>query len=114
NLRDRMVDRLIADQEGKGLTLPPSVEAALRTVPRELYAPDTPIAEAYENTAIVTKRRGEESLSSVSAPFLIAEMLSQAVDALDGLKGRHVLEIGSGVRHEVAHSKWHGKEAVMS
>ncbi|MEV5570329.1 methyltransferase, FxLD system [Spirillospora sp. NPDC052269] len=96
NLRERMVDRLIADQEGKGFTLPPSVEAALRTVPRELYAPNTPIAEAYENTAIVTKRRGDESLSSVSAPFLIAEMLSQAVDALDGLKDRHVLEIGSG------------------
>ncbi|RFU41250.1 methyltransferase, FxLD system [Actinomadura logoneensis] len=96
NLRNRMVDQLIADQAAKGLTLPASVEAALRTVPRELYAPNTPLPEAYANSAIVTKRRGEESISSVSAPFLIAEMLGQAVDALDGLKGRHVLEIGSG------------------
>ncbi|MEV4251698.1 methyltransferase, FxLD system [Spirillospora sp. NPDC049652] len=96
HLRNRMVDQLIADQAAKGLMLPASVEAALRTVPRELYAPNTPLPEAYANSAIVTKRRGEESISSVSAPFLIAEMLGQAVDALDGLKGRHVLEIGSG------------------
>ncbi|MFC0039531.1 methyltransferase, FxLD system [Actinomadura rayongensis] len=96
DLRNAMVDRLAADHTAKGLVLRPEVEAALRTVPRELYAPGVPAEEAYENTAIVTKRRGDESISSVSAPFLIAEMIGQAADALDGLEGRHVLEIGSG------------------
>ncbi|GLY90539.1 methyltransferase, FxLD system [Actinoallomurus iriomotensis] len=95
-LRNDMVDRLAADHAAKGLTLRPEVEAAMRTVPRELYTPGKPLEEAYQNTAVVTKRRGEESVSSVSAPFLIAEMLGQAADALEGLEGRHVLEIGSG------------------
>ncbi|MCO6005865.1 methyltransferase, FxLD system [Actinoallomurus purpureus] len=96
SLRHEMVDRLAADHAAKGLTLRPEVEAAMRTVPRELYTPGLPLEEAYQNTAVITKRRGEETISSVSAPFLIAEMLGQAVDALEGLEGRHALEIGSG------------------
>ncbi|MEU0517698.1 methyltransferase, FxLD system [Streptosporangium sp. NPDC006007] len=96
SLRDKMVDRLAADHHAKGLTLRPEVEAAMRTVPRELYTPGIPLEEAYENTAIITKRVGEENISSVSAPFLIAEMLGQAADALGRMEGRHVLEVGSG------------------
>ena len=96
SLRNEMVDRLAADHAAKGLALRPDVDAAMRTVPRELYTPGVPVDEAYQNTAVITKRRGEENVSSVSAPFLIAEMLGQAADALDGLQGRYVLEIGSG------------------
>lgn len=95
-LRMEMVDRLIADHEAKGLTLRPEVDAALRTVPREHFTPGVPLEEAYQDAAVITKRRGEETISSVSAPFLIAEMLGQAADALGGLDGRHALEIGSG------------------
>ncbi|MEU5872579.1 methyltransferase, FxLD system [Glycomyces sp. NPDC047369] len=96
SLRQAMVDQLAADHADKGLALRPEVEAAMRTVPRELFTPGLPLEEAYENRAVITKRRGEENISSVSAPFLIAEMLGQAADALGGLKGRHVLEVGSG------------------
>ncbi|RCG19044.1 methyltransferase, FxLD system [Sphaerisporangium album] len=96
SLRNEMVDRLAADHHAKGLALRPEVEAAMRTVPRELYTPGIPLEEAYENTAIITKRVGEENISSVSAPFLIAEMLGQAADALGRMEGRHVLEVGSG------------------
>ncbi|MEH1031567.1 hypothetical protein V6W11_27840 [Micromonospora profundi] len=95
-LRQAMVDQLAADHADKGLTLRPEVEAAMRTVPRELFTPGLPLKQAYENRAVITKRRGEENISSVSAPFLIAEMLGQAADALGGLSGRNVLEIGSG------------------
>ncbi|MEO5875013.1 MAG: methyltransferase, FxLD system [Streptosporangiaceae bacterium] len=96
-LRDEMVDRLAADHQGKGLVLRPEVEAALRIVPRELYTPGLPLKEAYENTAVITKQLPNgENISSVSAPFLIAEMIGQAADALGSLEGRHVLEIGSG------------------
>ncbi|WP_370469210.1 methyltransferase, FxLD system [Micromonospora profundi] len=95
-LRRAMVDQLADDHAAKGLTLRPEVEAAMRKVPRELFTPGLPLREAYENRAVITKRRGEENISSVSAPFLIAEMLGQAADALGGLRGRHVLEIGSG------------------
>ncbi|MER7457310.1 methyltransferase, FxLD system [Micromonospora sp. NPDC126480] len=97
-LRNAMVDRLVADHEAKGLVMRPEVEAALRAVPRELYTPGVPVEEAYRSdTAVITKRRGDETVSSVSAPWLIAEMLGQAADAIGGgLAGRHVLEIGSG------------------
>jgi protein-L-isoaspartate(D-aspartate) O-methyltransferase len=96
SLRHAMVDRLAADHAAKGLVLRPEVEAALRAVPRELFTPGLPLEKAYENEAVLKKMRGEEAVSSVSAPFLIAEMLGQAADALGGLQGRRVLEIGSG------------------
>ena len=67
------------------------MERALRTVPRELFIPGVSLEEAYEDTAVVTKRREDGmNISSVSAPWLIAAMLAQAAG------GRHVLEIGSG------------------
>ncbi|PSK96194.1 protein-L-isoaspartate(D-aspartate) O-methyltransferase [Murinocardiopsis flavida] len=95
-LRHEMVDRLAAEQKAKGLALRPDVEAALRSVPRDLFAPGIPLEQAYANAAIPTKRRGQETISSVSDPFLIAEMLGQAAEALGDMAGRHVLEIGSG------------------
>lgn len=97
-LRAAMVDRLVADHVDKGLTMRPEVEAALRAVPRHLFTPGAGLAEAYRaDEAVITKRIGGEAVSSVSAPWLIAEMIGQAADAIDGgLHGRHVLEIGSG------------------
>ncbi|RKE10550.1 protein-L-isoaspartate(D-aspartate) O-methyltransferase [Catellatospora citrea] len=98
NRRGAMVDFLVADHASKGLSMRPEVERALRTVPRHVFTPGVGLEEAYRaDTAVVTKRSGAETVSSVSAPSLIAEMLGQAADALHGgLPGRHVLEIGSG------------------
>ncbi|XVQ10323.1 methyltransferase, FxLD system [Spirillospora sp. CA-255316] len=95
-LRNALVDTIIADHADKGLVMPADVERAMRTVPREVFTPGVPLEKAYENTAVVTKRRGEETTSSVSAPYLIAEMLGQAADTLGNLEGRDVLEVGSG------------------
>ncbi|MEU4827728.1 methyltransferase, FxLD system [Actinomadura sp. NPDC023710] len=95
-LRNALVDTIAADHEAKGLKMPAEVERAMRTVPREVFTPGVSLEEAYANTAVVTNRRGAEATSSVSAPYLIAEMLGQAADALGGLEGRDVLEIGSG------------------
>ncbi|WP_423464270.1 methyltransferase, FxLD system [Promicromonospora sp. MS192] len=97
DLRDALVDLLAADQRGKGRTLRPEVEAALRKVPRELFTPGIPVERAYENKTIITKQLPTgENISSVSAPYLVAEMLGQSADALGSLEGRDVLEIGSG------------------
>ncbi|MBX6389651.1 MAG: methyltransferase, FxLD system [Frankia sp.] len=97
SLRNAMVDRIAADHAGKGLILRPEVEAALRTVPRDLFTPGLPLEEAYDADASVLKKvRGAETVSSVSAPYLIAEMIGQAANALGGLDGAHMLEVGSG------------------
>jgi len=47
SLRAAMVDPLIDDHAGKGLTMRPEVDAALRAVPRHLFTPDAPLEEAY-------------------------------------------------------------------
>ncbi|WP_239308966.1 methyltransferase, FxLD system [Frankia sp. Cj3] len=97
SLRNALVDQLAADHAAKGLVLRPEVKAAMRTVPRELFTPGLPLEEAYDaNAAVLKKMRGAEAISSVSAPYLIAEMIGQAADALGGLEDRHALEIGSG------------------
>ncbi|PRY18640.1 hypothetical protein [Pseudosporangium ferrugineum] len=99
DFRAAMVEQLIADQQDKGLTMRPEVEAALRTVPRHLFTPGRSLEDAYSpNLAVITKQVGDETISSVSAAWLIAEMLGQAADAhKGGLAGLDVLEIGSGL-----------------
>nr|WP_307874072.1 MULTISPECIES: hypothetical protein [unclassified Frankia] len=108
SLRHAMVDQLAADHAGKGLVLHPEVEAALRTVPRELFAPGLPLEEAYDaNAAVLKKMRGVEAISSVSAPYLITEgNISQAADERgqaparpartpSGLRARNLTHAGS-------------------
>jgi protein-L-isoaspartate(D-aspartate) O-methyltransferase len=91
-LRDALVDEVIV-REWPGLDPPREVEAALRTVPRHLFAPEVPLETAYANHSIVTKRNERGGpISSVSAPWLQAIMLGQ----LQVAPGQHVLEIGSG------------------
>jgi protein-L-isoaspartate(D-aspartate) O-methyltransferase len=91
-LRAAMVDQIVAVL---GEELPQPVVAALRTVPRHLFTPGVPLARAYEDiyTSVITKTNEHGvSLSSVSAPWIIAGMLAQ----LDVRAGQSVLEIGSG------------------
>lgn len=88
-LRAQLVDALVAD----GTIRTPSVEAALRTVPRHVFAPEATLPDAYADAAVVTKTGDNTlALSSVSAPQVIAMML----ELLDVHPGHRVLEIGSG------------------
>ena len=88
-----MVDKIIAQRAELNAVLPSEVEAALRTVPRHLFAPGVPWETAYANDTVVAKRDEHgTALSSVSAPWLQAMMLEQAQLA----PGMRVLEIGSG------------------
>jgi protein-L-isoaspartate(D-aspartate) O-methyltransferase len=98
-LRNQVVDDLIA--EGTIVSAP--VEAAMRKVSRELFAPGVNLEEVYHPyTSVVTKRNADgNSISSVSAPHLQAHMLEQA----EITAGMRILEIGSGVRREVAQCK---------
>jgi protein-L-isoaspartate(D-aspartate) O-methyltransferase len=99
-LRSALVDQVIARHQEDGLVLPREVEAALRIVPRHLFALDVPLDKAYDNHSIVTKRseRGAP-LSSVTAPWLQAMMLGQ----LRVAPGQRVLEIGSGCHGSELH-----------
>ncbi|WP_051415639.1 methyltransferase, FxLD system [Nocardiopsis sp. CNT312] len=90
HLREELVARLVDDKT----IVSPGVEEAMLAVPRERFAPGTPLEEVYHPyNAVITKTDGSGvQLSSVSAPQIQAMMLEQA-----RLRpGHRVLEIGSG------------------
>jgi len=88
-LRNRLTDELVAE----GTITSEDVEAAFRTVPRHLFAPEVTLERAYAQDIVVIKKdeRGT-TISSVSAPSIQAMMLEQARLG----PGMRVLEIGSG------------------
>ena len=89
-LRTQLADALVA----AGAITTPSVERAVRTVPREAFVPDgVDLAAAYADDVVVTKRGLDgKAVSSISAPWLQATMIEQA-----RLRpGARVLEVGSG------------------
>jgi protein-L-isoaspartate(D-aspartate) O-methyltransferase len=89
-LRGEGVDKLVAE----GWVTCERVEAAMRAVPRHLFAPESPLEEAYAPEKALRVMRDEHGtgLSSVSAPYIQAMMLEQAQIA----PGMRVLEVGSG------------------
>lgn len=92
-LRGELVDALVAQRGELGKVLSGEVLTALRAVPRHLFLPGVPLAETYANDSVVTKRDADGvSISSVSAPSVVATMLDQ----LRVEPGCRVLEIGSG------------------
>ena len=91
-----MADRL---RGWDGGALPPSVDAAMRTVPRETFLPGTPLDEAYGSSPVVTHRDATGvATSSASAPGIVAAMLAQ----LDVRPGHRILEIGAGTGYNAA------------
>jgi protein-L-isoaspartate(D-aspartate) O-methyltransferase len=75
------------------------VDAAFRAVPRHLFVPEVTVEDAYVNDAVITKRHPDgSSLSSASAPSVVAMMLEQ----LDVRPGHRVLEIGAGTGYNAA------------
>lgn len=92
-LRNALADRILA----LGTFRTAAVEAAFRTVPRELFLPGIELAEAYAAKVVVTKRAPDgTALSSASSPNVVA---GQAED-LDARPGHKILEIGNGDRYQ--------------
>ncbi|MFG2918141.1 methyltransferase, FxLD system [Kitasatospora sp. NPDC048298] len=86
-------ERLVSALERAGRITTPEVAAAFRVTPRHLFVPDVALAEAYKDDYQPTDRDGEgRLLSSVSAPWLVAQML----EYLRPRPGDSVLEVGSG------------------
>ena len=93
-LRAEMVERLRAH----GAIHDPAVEQAMLSVPRHLFLPRSPLAEAYENIAVATRWEQGAAVSSVSQPEIVAMMLEQ----LHLTPGMRVLEIGAGAGYNAA------------
>jgi protein-L-isoaspartate(D-aspartate) O-methyltransferase len=94
-LRHELVDLL----RGSRAVLNTDVEKALRGVPRHAFLPGVPLAQAYADDAVVTRRdaAGMPS-SSASQPAIVAIMLEQ----LELSAGMRVLEIGAGTGYNAA------------
>ncbi|MFH9761628.1 methyltransferase, FxLD system [Streptomyces anulatus] len=94
-LRHALVDQIKAD----GHARTPAVEAALRTVPRHLFVPDAPLADAYANNPVNVKYDPEgTSISCASQPAVVALMLDQ----LEAQPGERILELGAGTGYNAA------------
>lgn len=93
-LRNTMANHLKRD----GLLNDPAIEAAFRAVPRHVFAPHASLWLAYTDQALPLKREGQQWLSSISQPAMIAMMLGQ----LELRAGDHVLEIGAGAGYNAA------------
>jgi protein-L-isoaspartate(D-aspartate) O-methyltransferase len=90
---------LVETLRGDGHLRSARVAAAIEAVPRELFVPGVPLDDVYRpREAIVTKRIDGVSVSSASAPEVVALMLEQ----LDPQPGDRVLEIGAGTGYNAA------------
>lgn len=92
--RTRLAERLRAD--GRAGT---AVSEAFRAVPRHVYLPGEPAAQAYDDTAIVIKSDADGlPVSASTQPAMMAIMLEQ----LGLAPGHRVLEIGTGSAYNAA------------
>jgi protein-L-isoaspartate(D-aspartate) O-methyltransferase len=91
--------RLVDDLRGSGRLTDRAVEAAFRAVPRHIFLPALPAADAYQDEAFVIKTGADGlPLSSSSQPAIMAIMLEQ----LGVAPGQRVLEIGTGTGYNAA------------
>ncbi|MFD9869062.1 methyltransferase, FxLD system [Streptomyces niveus] len=94
-LRHALVDQIRAN----GHARTPAVETALRTVPRHLFVPDAPLADAYANAPVHIKYDTDgTSISCASQPGVVALMLEQ----LQARPGELILELGAGTGYNAA------------
>lgn len=94
-LRDALVDELLE----AGMVRTPRVEMAMRTVPRHVFLPGTPLRRAYANEVVQTKRDADGvPISAASQPSIVGAMLEQ----LGVSPGMRILEIGAGTGYNAA------------
>jgi protein-L-isoaspartate(D-aspartate) O-methyltransferase len=91
--------RLVDELRDSGRLTSGAVEAAFRAVPRHVFLPEMPAADAYQDEAFVIKT-GDDGMpvSSSSQPAIMAIMLEQ----LGLARGGRVLEIGTGTGYNAA------------
>jgi protein-L-isoaspartate(D-aspartate) O-methyltransferase len=91
-------EALVSHLQRTGVLRLPSVAAAMRTVPRHRFISAARLEDAYADRAIAIKMHGDEIVSSISQPGMIAQML----ELLDPTAGNCVLEVGTGSGYNAA------------
>ena len=84
--------------QASGVLPQPDVISAFRAIPRHLFLPQLPLAEAYRDEAMPTKIENGMAISASSQPAVMASML----EPLHVLPGHTVLEIGAGTGYNAA------------
>lgn len=90
--------RLVGQLRTAGTIRLPAVERAMLVVPRHVFLPSVPIADAYADEAVPTHWENGTAVSSASQPAIVAIMLDQ----LRLAPGMRVLEIGAGTGYNAA------------
>lgn len=91
--------RLARALRDSGRVLTPAIVAAFESVPRHVFVPELPLAQAYQDEALVIKYGADGvPVSSSSQPAMMAIMAEQ----LDLRPGQRVLEIGTGTGYNAA------------
>lgn len=91
-------EALVSHLQRTGVLRLSSVADAMRTVPRHRFIPAATLEDAYADRAIAIKMHGDEVVSSISQPGMIAQML----ELLDPAAGSRVLEVGTGSGYNAA------------
>lgn len=91
-------EALVSHLQRSGVLRRPSLADAMRAVPRHRFIPAAPLEDAYADRAIAIKMHGDEIVSSISQPGMIAQML----ELLDPGAGSRVLEVGTGSGYNAA------------
>jgi protein-L-isoaspartate(D-aspartate) O-methyltransferase len=91
--------RLARSLRDSGRVLTPAIAAAFEAVPRHVFVPELPLAQAYQDEALVIKYGADGvPVSSSSQPAMMAIMAEQ----LGLASGQRVLEIGTGTGYNAA------------
>src|SRR5438309_11836794 len=90
-----MIDQL----KTRGLELEPTIEAAFRMVPREVFLPGVALDRVYSGDAIPTKRDAEGN--PISSSSEVGIMIAMA-RLLDVTPDQRILEIGAGTGYNAA------------
>lgn len=98
-LRHELVDQLIEQR-----AIPPGqIEAAMRAVPRHVFVPGVPLADAYADDTVRTKHDAAGvAISAASQPRIVAMML----EMLGIEPGHRVLEAGAGTGYNAGLMGW--------
>jgi len=93
--RGALVERLVTN----GIVRDDAVKAAFGQVPRHLFLPGLPFADAYADSPVYTKHDGAGTrISAASQPRIVAMMLEQ----LQIRPGQRILELGAGTGYNAA------------